>query len=96
MENKKFIPLIILVSCLMSAPAALAWISLAPNLAAERIKIIHTIKLNFNSIFLAKNESEAADNESQSTNENKDQAPNSEAAEKKNSGSNSNAALKTL
>ena len=92
MVFKKIIFVITGLLFLMSVPAALAWIPLVPNIPADRIKIIHTIKLNFNSIFLAENESEAADNESQSTNENKDQAPNSEAAEKKNSGSNSNAA----
>ena len=92
MENKKFKPLIILLAFLMSAPAALAWIPFVPNIPADRMKSIHTIKLNFNSIFLAENESETAENKSQSTNENKDPAPDSGAAEKKNSGSNSNAA----
>jgi hypothetical protein len=81
MENKKLIPLIILLSFLMSAPAALAWIPLAPTIPAERIKCIHPIELNHNSIFLADNESEAAGSENQPTNEIKEQAPSSEAAD---------------
>ena len=90
MENKKFIPLIILVSCLMSAPAALAWISLAPNLAAERIKSIHTFELNRESIVVAENKPQAAESGNQSTNENKNQSPDSETADREKSGSNSN------
>jgi hypothetical protein len=87
MENKKLIPLIILLSFLMSAPAALAWIPLAPTIPAERIKCIHPIELNHNSIFLAENESEAT--ESQPTNEIKEQAPSSEAADQGKNGKNS-------
>ena len=74
----------------MSAPAALAWISLVPNLAAERIKSIHTFELNRKSIVVAENEPQAAESENLSTNENKDQAPISETADREKSGSNSN------
>ena len=90
MLNIKFKGLIILVSYLISAPAALAWISLVPNLAAERIKSIHTFELDRESIVVAENKPQTAESESQSTNENKDQAPSSETADREKSGRNSN------
>ena len=86
MENKKYIYLITLLSFLMSAPAALAWIPLAPNIPAERIKSIHTIELNRNSIFLAENEPAAAQSGNRSTNDNKKQSSESGAEEKEKSG----------
>jgi hypothetical protein len=89
MEFKKNIFVITGLLFLMSAPVALSWIPLAPNIPARRIKSIHPIELKFNSIFLAENDSQAAGSESQPTNEIKEQAPSSETADKKKSGKNS-------
>jgi len=74
----------------MSAPGAVAWIPLAPNILTDPMKSIHTFEINRNSIFLAENEPEAAESGSQSTAENKDQVPNSAAAETDNRGRSSN------
>ena len=76
----------------MSVPAAPGRSLLATDTPAERAKIIHTFEINHNSIFLAENELEASESVSQSSNENKDQAPSSATVDREESGKNSDAA----
>lgn len=92
MENKKFIPLITLLAFLMSSPATASRIHLTPGEPTDRTKRIHPFESNRKSMVLAENESEASENESQSINENRDQAPDSETSDKQKSDNNSNEA----
>jgi len=85
MENKKYIPLLTLLSFLMSTPAAPGWNPLAPNIPAERTKSIHTFEVKRKSIVVAENEPETAQSVNQSTNENKEQ-PSESGAEGKEKG----------
>lgn len=76
----------------MSVPATPGRIHLTPDEPIERTGSIHTFELNRKPIVVAENEPQAAENESRSTNENKDQSPDSETAERQKSDNNSNAA----
>ncbi len=89
MEVKKFIFVITGLFFLMSVPATPAGSYLTTNTPAQRAKNIHPVELNRESIVVAENESKAADNDSQSTNENKDQAPSSDTTDREKSGKNS-------
>jgi hypothetical protein len=71
---------------LMSAPAAAGRIPLAPNMPAEEIKSLQTFELKRKSIVLSENDSQAAGSENQPTNEIKEQAPSSKAADQEKSG----------
>ena len=86
MEFKKFIFAITGLLFLMSVPATPARSYLTTNTPAQRAKNIHPVELNRESIVVAENESKAADNDSQSTNENKDQAPSSDTTAREKSG----------
>jgi hypothetical protein len=83
---KKKISLIILLLLLMSAPATRGWIPSAPDIPAERTKSFRPIVFNRKSIVLAENDSQASKNESQSINENRDQAPDTGVADREKSG----------
>ena len=89
MELKKIIFVITGLLFLMSVPATPGGSHLTTDTPAERAQNIHTFELNRDSIVVAENQSEAADNDSQSTNENKDQAPSSDTAARERSGKNS-------
>jgi len=90
MLNKKDIFIITSLAFFMSAPAAPGWNSLAPNEPADRTKSIHRLEFNRKSIVVAENEPAASDSGSQTTTDNKDQAPDSGAADKEKSGNNTN------
>lgn len=89
MEFKKIIFVVAGLVFLLSAPAALAWMPHASNIPAERTKRIHPFELSQKSIVVAENESETAENGAQATNENNNQAPESEAADSQKSGNSS-------
>jgi len=88
MEFKKIIFGITGLLFLMSVPATPGGSYPTTDTPAERAKNIHTAELNRKSIVVAENESEAADDDSQSTNENKDQAPSSDTADRDKNGKN--------
>ena len=81
MEFKKIIFAITGLLFLMSAPATPGGSYPTTDTPAERAKNIHTAELNRKCIAVAEYESEPADNDSQSTNENKEQAPSSDTAD---------------
>ena len=66
----------------MSVPATSGGSYPTTDTPAEQAKDIHTAEFNRNSIVVAENESDAADNDSQSVNENRDQAPSSDTADR--------------
>ena len=82
MEFKKIIFVITGLLFLMSVPATPGGSYPTTDAPAERAKNIHPAELNRKSIVVAENESEAADNDSQSTNENREQAPSSDTADR--------------
>ena len=86
MELKKIIIVIVGVLFLMSVPATSNGFHLILDEPTERARSIHIIELNLNSIYLAQNEPEAAESESQPTNENKEQSTESGAEDKEKSG----------
>jgi len=88
MEFKKIIFVITGLLFLNSMPAAPGRSYPTTDTPAERAKNIHTAELNRKSLVVAENESEAADNDSQSTNENKDQAPSSDTTDREKNGKN--------
>jgi len=85
MEFKKIIFVITGLLFLMRVPATPGRIHLTPEEPTEGTVSIHIFELNRNAIFLAENESEAAENESPSTTEKKEQSSESGAAVKENS-----------
>ena len=66
----------------MSVPATPGGSNPTSDSPAEQAKNIHTAELNRKSIVVAENESGAAENGSRSTNENMDQAPSSDTADR--------------
>jgi len=90
MKDQNILLLIALLTLLMSAPGASGSRVPAPDSPAEGNIRIQTFELNRESTVLAENKSCAAENESQSINDNKDQAPDSGTADKEKSSNNSN------
>ena len=88
MEFNKIIFVITGLLFLMSVPVTPGGSYPSTDPPAERAKNIHTAELNRKSIVVAENESRAADNDSPSTNENKDQAPSSDTADRDKNGKN--------
>ena len=81
MEFKKIIFVITGLLFLMGVPATPGGSYPTTDTPAERAKNIHTAELNRKSIVVA-------ENDSQSTNENKDQAPSSDRADRDKNGKN--------
>ena len=79
-------------SLLIAAPAVHGAPMHVPDILAERIKSVSFFKLNRKSIVMAENEQRAAENRSQSTDENQERTAKPEAAAKENSGNNADGA----
>jgi len=90
MKYQNILFVIAMLTLLMSAPGASGSRLPAADSPAEGNISIQIFELNRESTVLAENKSRAAENKNQSTNENKDQAPDSETADKEKSSNNSN------
>jgi hypothetical protein len=89
MEFKKLI-FVIAGLFLISVPATAGRIHLTPDESTKRTKSVHPFELNRQSIVVAENESNASESERQSTNENREQAPDSGTADREKNGKTSN------
>ena len=88
MKFKKIIFVVTGLLFLMSMPATPDGSYPATDTPAERAKNIPAAELIRKSIVIVENESEAADNDSRSKNETKDQAPSSSTADRDKNGKN--------
>ena len=97
MKVRRIIAITFFFSFLLWAPAAFAWIPHASNIIAKRTKSIQPIELSRQSVVVAENEPDKAENGVQTTNENQDQAPASGTAHSEKRGKTPNdAASKSL
>jgi len=92
MKIRKFIAKITLLSFLISAPAAQAWNSFAPDMPAERSKKPRPYEWQRNSIVVAQNDPQEAIGGNPPTDENGKQAPTSETEDQEKSGQKADAA----
>ena len=90
MQYKLSLVKIAVLACFVGMSARAHTLPVAPDTQTVKTRWIDLFELNRKSIAVAENERQAAESESQSTTENRNQTPKSEAAEKNNKINNSN------